>query len=566
MSAYLLAAIREQPDDDLARLAYADWLEENDEADRAQFVRLHLQLDLQETRSPAAGELNAQAEALAAAHERRWLGEWAELLVNWSFRRGFLDSVTLEPEVFLSRGEELFATQPIREVRFVGSGGDPAPGEIAEEIVASPLFARVRAVNASGAWPSAAPLWCRALARAETVAGLEELNFGSAWIPGAIFDDHDAFRALCESEHLRSLKKLDLSAPLSDGSFGDEAVAFLLAAPFFPRLQDLSLSGWQISDDGLRALITGRRLAHLEEFDLSWCERLSRDGLRALYESKKLPRLSTLCLGGDVDVSALARAPLLAGLERLDLCTAATRHLRTFPPGDWAEFAASPNVARLRRLTLLHAILDEAGCRALFQTPGPLSLFSLMLMGGNEAMAPILAKSPALGPLTALELVTCGFGPESVRTLLEAPFVPNLRQFCVAGNPIQSRGLHAILRSPLKDGRLDDFHLHHCTLPPGALKKLFSWPGLANVTRLELGSNNLDADAMTALLSSRHLGRLTTLHVGSGRVSEEGLLALARSAALPRLRDVTVGGSIGADAVDALRDRFGARLKVDPRG
>src|SRR5262249_38743509 len=147
--------------------------------------------------------------------------------------------------------------------------------------------------------------------------------------------------------------------------------------------------------------------------------------------------------------------------------------LRIFAPGDWAEFAASPHVARLRRLTLLHGILDEAGCRSLFQTPGPLSLYSLMLMGGPESMAPLLAKSPALCPLTALELVTCDFGPESVRTLLEAPFVPNLRQFCVAGNSIQSRGLQAILRSPLKNGRLDDFHLHHCNLPPGALKKLF---------------------------------------------------------------------------------------------
>src|SRR3954452_11439326 len=143
MSDYLLAAIREQPDDDLARLAYADRLEESGQADRAHFVRLQLAVDQQETRSVAAGELSAQADALAAAHERRWLGEWTDLLVNWSFRRGFLDSVTLEPEVFLARGEELFEWQPVREVRFVGPGGDAAPGEVAEEIVRSPAFRRV---------------------------------------------------------------------------------------------------------------------------------------------------------------------------------------------------------------------------------------------------------------------------------------------------------------------------------------------------------------------------------------------------------------------------------------
>ena len=565
MSAYLLTAVREQPDDDLARLAYADWLEENGEADRAQFVRLQLSLDREPTRSPQAGALAAEAEGLLAEHERRWLGEWAELLVNWTFRRGLLDSVTLEPEVFLTRGGDLFATLPIREVRFVNSGGDTAHGDVAEEIVASPHFARVRAVNASGAWPSAAPAWCRALARAAP-GRLEELSLGSAWIPGAIFDDLDALRELCEAEHLRGLKKLDLSAPLAPGTFGDEGVALLVAAPFFHNLEDLSLSGWQISDDGLRALITGRRLPRLQELDLSWCEQLNLAGSRALAATRNLPNLTTLCLGGDIDVSALARSPLLAGLERLDLCTAATRYDRTFGPGDWRELAASPNAANLRRLTLLHSLLDEAGCQALFQTPGPLSLHSLMLMGGSEAMAPILAKSPALGPLTALELVTCEFGPESVRTLLAAPFVANLRQFCVAGNQIQAAGLQAVLRSPLREGRLDDLHLHHCGLPPGALKKLFAWPGLENVTRMELGSNTLDEGAMDALLASPHLGKLTALHLGSGQVSEEGLFALARSRALPRLRELTVGSSAGADAVDALRERFGARLKVDPRG
>src|SRR5262245_60724010 len=131
MSDYLLAAIREQPGDDLARMAYADWLEENGDPDRAQFIRLQLQLD-QPARSPRAGELALEADGLLAGHERRWLGEWADLLVNWSFRRGLLDSVTLEPEVFLTRGAELFEDQPVREVRFVGPGGDAAPGELTE--------------------------------------------------------------------------------------------------------------------------------------------------------------------------------------------------------------------------------------------------------------------------------------------------------------------------------------------------------------------------------------------------------------------------------------------------
>jgi uncharacterized protein (TIGR02996 family) len=39
-SAALLEAILETPEDDLPRLAYADWLEENGEEARADFLRL----------------------------------------------------------------------------------------------------------------------------------------------------------------------------------------------------------------------------------------------------------------------------------------------------------------------------------------------------------------------------------------------------------------------------------------------------------------------------------------------------------------------------------------------
>ena len=41
----LLAAIFDSPDDDTARLVYADWLQENGQDDYAQFIRLSVQAD-----------------------------------------------------------------------------------------------------------------------------------------------------------------------------------------------------------------------------------------------------------------------------------------------------------------------------------------------------------------------------------------------------------------------------------------------------------------------------------------------------------------------------------------
>src|SRR5262245_32308897 len=40
----LLGAIRDQPEDDTLRLAYADWLDEHDDPDRAEFIRVQCRL------------------------------------------------------------------------------------------------------------------------------------------------------------------------------------------------------------------------------------------------------------------------------------------------------------------------------------------------------------------------------------------------------------------------------------------------------------------------------------------------------------------------------------------
>src|SRR5262245_37939918 len=41
----LLAAIRQAPEDDAPRLIYADWLDEHGDPDRAEFIRLQIEID-----------------------------------------------------------------------------------------------------------------------------------------------------------------------------------------------------------------------------------------------------------------------------------------------------------------------------------------------------------------------------------------------------------------------------------------------------------------------------------------------------------------------------------------
>ena len=72
---------------------------------------------------------------LTADHELDWLGEWADRLVRWEFRRGLLHSVTLTPEAFVTHGEALFLDHPVERVALVNDAGE----SLAAEDVSAPI-------------------------------------------------------------------------------------------------------------------------------------------------------------------------------------------------------------------------------------------------------------------------------------------------------------------------------------------------------------------------------------------------------------------------------------------
>lgn len=148
----LLRAILEAPDDDLARLAYADWLEEGGEAERAELVRLQVALSAEghePTLCKTTGACAACFRAIGRSEESyrllsRWCQDWSPwgpggitgvarhvesggdtVCVHYGkgrerllgFRRGFVCSVALPCAAFLAHALALFAAHPITEVR-----------------------------------------------------------------------------------------------------------------------------------------------------------------------------------------------------------------------------------------------------------------------------------------------------------------------------------------------------------------------------------------------------------------------------------------------------------------
>lgn len=138
----LLRALIAQPDDDTVRLALADWLDENDQPARAEFIRVQIELASGNSDRERRMVLEARQAELLIAHERDWsapllealdghedeLGGWSFLRGRYEarhtetwwgccvYRRGFAEYFHLPGPVINRHGEKLARLTPVREL------------------------------------------------------------------------------------------------------------------------------------------------------------------------------------------------------------------------------------------------------------------------------------------------------------------------------------------------------------------------------------------------------------------------------------------------------------------
>jgi uncharacterized protein (TIGR02996 family) len=133
----LLAAITTDPEDDAARLAFAEHIQAS-EPDRSQFIED--QVELARERRQRRGWAIQEAHPLQAQYEHEWAGAIAMYATRWSFDRGFITSICIDPYLFLEHGAWLFANAPIRLVELTPPMEGPFPmARLAE----SPLLSRL---------------------------------------------------------------------------------------------------------------------------------------------------------------------------------------------------------------------------------------------------------------------------------------------------------------------------------------------------------------------------------------------------------------------------------------
>src|SRR6476646_10103294 len=115
-AAAFLRDVIENPDDDAPRLIFADWLDDNGDSDRAEFIRLQVERDRLPAHSVRSWQLRARERKLEQQHGERWRGTLAAITSETTFRRGFVEAAKLGVRQFINHAGELFALAPVRRV------------------------------------------------------------------------------------------------------------------------------------------------------------------------------------------------------------------------------------------------------------------------------------------------------------------------------------------------------------------------------------------------------------------------------------------------------------------
>jgi len=460
-------------DEDTPRLAFADWLDENEQPERAEFIRVQVQRSRLPAWDAAQVRLRLREQALMKQHGEAWLAELPKIEgARWEgFRRGIVAEVSFASFEAMRKNahacravapveavtvrwprkrEGSRGVKPIAELRELSMTGLP-DDEVAGWLADSPQLSTLRSLTARGLW--AHPLG--QLAGSPHLAKLRSLrmpgnNLGNAGI-----------MTLTRSTTLTSLEELDLSALGRHERYNHDPI---------------------IRARGMEALMNWSGMANVRSLKLNGND-VSRDGLRALLRSPHSGSLKELSLrDGRLDGQAMA------------------------------EFDGALPALRLEMLDLGENILKEVGAEYVAIVPCLRELRSLRLdrCEISRSGAHLFAKKAKfLDELRVLDIGHNHFGPPELETLLKRK-PASLHTLRLRDNDLRREGVELLAESPWSDTLLElDLSLN--TLGPAAAEALENAKHLCNLLILSLEENHIDPGALAALAASPLGKRLAML-------------------------------------------------------
>jgi uncharacterized protein (TIGR02996 family) len=388
----LLCGICENPDDDAARLVFADWLIDHDDPFWAEFIRVQIDLDRLpggEDRRVALMERESELWGMIGKRLRSELPEVRGL--TWGeFERGFVGWVQVDRLATLRKNREVFLTwAPVRGLCAEGlspddladlGGADDPPGlhhlklkkcvdrDMLRALADVPLCRRLTGLDLSCNGLSSDAF--AVLAESPSFAGLRRLNLSDNYFDRTA---ERLVRYLADSPVLAGLTNLTLDNCL----LYDVDALFLARPKNRMRLERLELHTNEIGPAGLRGFLEGPDRPEL--IDLSFgTNNLGDEGAYTVATWPGLARVRRLELGGNqisaTFVESLAKSGLLEGIDRIHLFGHRGRTEEVIPG----------------RLSLYHNEMTEAGIEAVLRSPhrgrlAYLELWSFYMETTNES-------------------------------------------------------------------------------------------------------------------------------------------------------------------------------------
>jgi uncharacterized protein (TIGR02996 family) len=225
--AALIGEIAAHPDDDMPRLIYADWLEEQGYP-QGEFIRLQCE-SARATDPLLRRELIERETELLRRHRLDWLKPFGNELIRGVFHRGVLDQAEVKPDAFLEEADDWLRRFPLTILQL--NLCDVPLRRLAD----IPRLRQIRSLRVSGS--SLRDNGCIRLLQAKNIGPLEEL-----WLSSNLLT-HEAVRWLACSQLANSLQVLILSG----NQLGAEGQEILAAGPIFLNLRRLYISSCGIA-------------------------------------------------------------------------------------------------------------------------------------------------------------------------------------------------------------------------------------------------------------------------------------------------------------------------------
>jgi uncharacterized protein (TIGR02996 family) len=553
----LVRAVFQNPDDDTPRLVFADYLDENDQPDRAALIRTQCALAREAKTSDRGKELRKEERRLLAALEKQ-IGTLPEGM-RAEFRRGFLHlhanlysfrEVGALPERFtrlfrdgwvevfrpVSYIYELLDDEHATLLRLVGEldFSDAYMGE--DQLVA--LVAQAADMKATGRL-------CRVKVAKRHKKVFDELTAAQAGNPGK-----PASRRVGELRQFRSLtsQSLELLSRAGrlrtarqlvlDGRLRNRD-AELLASADLSGVEQLHLIGWQLEPGGVAALAEGLsglsglgvRGTRLEPAHVA---PLARGGIARNLQGLALPYASLT----DAGLHELAGGSPFPRLLSLDL------EENSLTTAGILAFLRSPNFPALTSLTLTrNGITAPELLRLVLEAPDrpelTLRFIELTFTRTSHKDGPRLSLSMRMQLRSQLfgQLGAAGKRVSAIR-IERAEVVPGgLKGMADALDPATLKDLEfdtatvkndgaAELAAAFKDYKLQGLRLSNCKIQASGVAALADSPLLDSVKVLDLTGNAVGRAGAAALLKSSHLGSLERLELRAAQVRAEDKKAL----------------------------------------